>query len=66
MPGDEKIPSDEKLYPVIWEARNKVCTHIHKNSIWAWTKLTNTANSVYTFPAVCIPLYNYLAQAWPK
>ena len=29
MPGDEKIPSDEKLYPVIWEARNKVCTHIY-------------------------------------
>ena len=31
MPDDEKIPSDEKLYPIIWEARNKVCTHIYKN-----------------------------------
>ena len=28
--------------------------------------LTNTVNSVYIFPAVCTPLYNYPAPAWPR
>ena len=29
-----------------------------------WAKLTNIVNSVYTFPVVCTPLYNYMAPAW--
>ena len=32
---------------------------------WAWAELNNTVHSVYICPAVCSPLYNYLAPAWP-
>jgi hypothetical protein len=30
---------------------------------WVWAKLNNTVHSVYTWPAVCTPLYNYLVPA---